>query len=207
MNILQKVHDIPNREERRKEAEQIIRSRLNFQGTVMGFSTEGRTVYGGSWSPMMSMPSASSCPFSIRKSGRRTCRGWSRAHWRDRREGAWDLTLANAWGVLAMEKFSKAFEAVPVSGSTRATLSAQSHTTDWNASPKGETSLFSWPTKKEELSVSHQGTGKPWVTVQSLAAIPLKEPFSSGYKIKKTMTPVEQRQPNQWSREISFGFV
>ncbi len=33
--------------------------------------------------------------------------------------GRWDLTLANAWGVLAMEKFSKTFEAVPVTGSTR----------------------------------------------------------------------------------------
>ena len=41
LNILQNMADIPNRDERRKEAEQILRSRLNFQGTKMGFSTEG----------------------------------------------------------------------------------------------------------------------------------------------------------------------
>jgi len=114
--------------------------------------------------------------------------------------GRWDLTLANAWGVLAMEKFSKTFEAVPVTGSTRIHLSTQSQTTDWNASPKGRISQFSWPPKKEELSVSHQGEGKPWATVQSLAAIPLREPLTSGYKIRKTIIPVEQKQSKQWSR-------
>ncbi len=39
----------------------------------------------------------------------------------------------------------------------------------------------------------------PWVTIQSLAALPLKEPVSSGYKVKKTMTPIQQRRPDQWS--------
>src|SRR4030043_1906431 len=116
------------------------------------------------------------------------------------KRGRWDLTLANAWGVLAMEKFSKAFESVPVSGSTRAVLSKESFTPDWNGSPKGKTSLFPWPSKKEDLSIFHQGTGKPWATIQSLAAIPLKEPFSSGYKIKKTVIPIEQKQPKQWNR-------
>jgi uncharacterized protein YfaS (alpha-2-macroglobulin family) len=116
------------------------------------------------------------------------------------KKGAWDLTLANAWGVLAVEKFSKAFEAVPVSGTTRADLLAQSHVTDWKASPKGKSSLFPWPTKKEEVSISHQGAGKPWATLQSLAAIPLKEPFSSGYRIKKTVVPIEQKRPRQWNR-------
>jgi uncharacterized protein YfaS (alpha-2-macroglobulin family) len=36
--------------------------------------------------------------------------------------------------------------------------------------------------------------------VQSLAAIPLKQPFSSGYKIVKTVTAVERAQPDRWSR-------
>ena len=114
--------------------------------------------------------------------------------------GAWDLTLANAWGVLAMEKFSNKFESVPVTGATRASLLKQTQTVDWNTSPKGKVSQFPWPEKKEDLSFSHQGTGKPWLTIQSLAAIPLKEPFSTGYKIKRTMIPIEQKLKNQWSR-------
>ena len=40
MNSLMRVQNIPDREKRLKEAEQIIRSRINFQGTTMGFSTE-----------------------------------------------------------------------------------------------------------------------------------------------------------------------
>jgi hypothetical protein len=120
------------------------------------------------------------------------------------KRGRWDLTLANAWGVLAMEKFSKASESVPVSGSTHVSLSNESFTADWNGSPKGKTSLFQWPNKKEELTFLHQGTGKPWATIQSLAAIPLKEPFSSGYRIKKTIIPIEQKQSRQWSRGDIF---
>jgi len=114
--------------------------------------------------------------------------------------GRWDLTPANAWGVLAMEKFSRAFESVPVTGSTRAALSTQSQVTDWKASPRGKVSEFAWPSAKEDVSITHQGTGRPWLSVQSLAAIPLKEPFSSGYTIQKTILPVEQKDPKQWSR-------
>jgi hypothetical protein len=116
------------------------------------------------------------------------------------KRGAWDLTIANAWGVLAMEKFSKAFESIPVSGSTRASLSRQSHSTDWKAQPQGKISSFPWPAKREELSISHQGTGKPWATVQGLAAIALKEPFSSGYKIKREVLAIEQKQARKWSK-------
>ena len=45
---------------------------------------------------------------------------------------------------------------------------------------------------KEPLAVTHQGPGKPWLTLQSVAAIDLKAPFAAGYAIKKTITPVEQ---------------
>jgi hypothetical protein len=200
LNILQNVSDIPNRQERRQEAEQIIRSRLNFQGTVMGFSTEGTDCLW--WLMVSNDVNAVRVILSLLNSEK-----WKEEMPRlvlgalaRQKRGRWDLTLANAWGVLAMEKFSKAFETIPVTGSSRATLPAQSHTTDWNAAPKGKTSLFPWPAKREELSVSHKGTGKPWATIQSLAAIPLKEPFSSGYKIRKTVAPIEQKQAHQWSR-------
>ena len=47
-------------------------------------------------------------------------------------------------------------------------------------------------TGKDTLSVTHTGAGKPWLTLQSLAAVQLKEPFNAGYQIKKTIEPVEQ---------------
>jgi uncharacterized protein YfaS (alpha-2-macroglobulin family) len=199
INLLQKEDIIPNRGERIKEAEQIIRSRLNFQGTVMGFSTEGSDCL---WWLMVSNDVNAVrviLPLLSLEKWKEDMPRLLQGALARQKKGAWDLTLANAWGVLSVEKFSKAFEAVPVSGITRAALLGQSHVTDWNASPKGRSSLFPWPTKKEELSVSHQGAGKPWATFQSLAAIPLKEPFSSGYKIKKTVIPIEQKRPHQWS--------
>jgi uncharacterized protein YfaS (alpha-2-macroglobulin family) len=48
------------------------------------------------------------------------------------------------------------------------------------------------PASQDNLKVSHTGAGKPWLTVQSLAAVDLKAPFSAGYQIKKTITPMEQ---------------
>jgi uncharacterized protein YfaS (alpha-2-macroglobulin family) len=203
-NILRMIGDIPKREERIKEAEHILRSRLNFQGTRMGFSTEGTDRLW--WLMVSNDVNAVRLILSLLHAGLwkedmpRICLGaLSRQH-----QGRWDLTLANAWGVLAMERFSKAFEATPVSGTTRATLAGQSRVTDWKAASKGTSSLFPWPTKKTELAVSHQGQGRPWATIQGLAAIPLKEPLSSGYKIKKTISAVEQREPKQWSRGDIF---
>jgi len=200
LSILQNMEEIPNRGGRMQEAEQIIRSRLNFQGTVMGFSTEGTDCLW--WLMVSNDVNAVRVILAMLKlekwkedMPRLVLGALSR-----QKKGKWDLTLANAWGVLAIEKFSKAFETVPVSGVTQATLLVQSHETDWNATPKGKTSLFAWPSNKEDLSLFHQGKGKPWATIQSLAAIPLKEPFSSGYRIKKTIIPIEQKNSRQWTR-------
>jgi uncharacterized protein YfaS (alpha-2-macroglobulin family) len=60
--------------------------------------------------------------------------------------------------------------------------------------------MFSWPKGKNALNVSHSGTGRPWATIQSLAAIPLKESLYSGYKIKKSLTPVIRKEKSGWSR-------
>ena len=63
-------------------------------------------------------------------------------------------------------------------------------------------SLFlAWPAgDKGRLEVSHQGSGKPWLSLQSLAAVDLKAPFAAGYQIRKTITPVEQAVKGRYSR-------
>ena len=55
-------------------------------------------------------------------------------------------------------------------------------------------------TAKDTLTVTHQGAGKPWLTLQSLAAVQLKEPFNAGYQIKKTIEPVEQAIKGTFTR-------
>jgi hypothetical protein len=200
LNILQNIQTLPHREERLKEAEHMLRSRLDFQGGTMSFSTARSDALW--WLMISNDVNAVRAILSLlglenwKEDMPRLVQG---ALARQKR-GAWDLTLANAWGVLAMEKFSKAFEAIPVSGTTRAALATQSQAADWSAFPLGKIYSFPWPAKREEMSISHEGNGKPWASIQSLAAIPLKKPFSSGYRIQKTITPIQQKDPKGWSR-------
>jgi hypothetical protein len=117
-------------------------------------------------------------------------------------------TTANVWGLLALEKFSKKFEAEKVSGSSRISLqqaanpALNSQTFNWPASGGGKLFL-PWPqtaAADTNLKAMHDGKGKPWLQLQSLAAVPLKTAFSSGYRITKTVTPVEQKQAGKYQR-------
>jgi alpha-2-macroglobulin len=199
LNILHRVKGIPNAAQRLSEAEQILRSRLNFQGTKMGFSTE-RTDF--LWWLMVSndvnavrlILALKDLPAWEADMPRIVQGALSR-----QRKGAWDLTLANAWGVLAMEKFSAKYEATPVSGMTVIMNGADVRNTDWSANPKGTSSLYPWPVQKGELKAAHHGAGRPWLTVQSLAAIPVKRDWSSGYRIKKTLIPIERKNSKTWT--------
>ncbi len=203
-NVLNRVQDVPRREQRIVQADQILRSRLNFQGTVMTFSTGSRDRL---WWLMLSEDvNANRLLLSLLEFTKwnddmgRVVRGaLSRM-----RGGHWDLTTANAWGVLAMDKFSKTYEKAPVVGTSTATLSGASKSLDWAKSAQGDTLALGWPARKAPVEITHNGSGRPWVTLQSLAAIPLKTPLSTGYKITKTIVPVEQQKPGQWSRGDIF---
>lgn len=50
------------------------------------------------------------------------------------------------------------------------------------------------------LTVQHQGAGRPWLTLQSLAAVPITAPVVAGYRLRRTMAPVEVREAGRLSR-------
>ena len=197
-NTFQRLPEVSRRAERLKEAEQILRSRLNFHGTTMGFSTEKTDFL---WWLMVSndcnavrlVLSTLNSPSWKEHLPRLTRGALGR-----QTQGRWDTTVANAWGVLAMQKFSQAFESASLSGASTAALSGHTESMDWNTSPKGSEFVFPWPSQRTALSVSPPPTGRPWVTVQSLAAIPLKQPLSTGYKIRKNLIPIEQQHAGSW---------
>jgi hypothetical protein len=116
------------------------------------------------------------------------------------RQGHWDTTTANAWGVLAMEAFSQKFEAVPVAGSLAVQLAGTTKTVAWTREPEGGVREFPWPRGKKTLTVTQSGQGAPWAVILSRAAIPLKAPLASGYTIRKKLVPVEQKVKGIWSR-------
>jgi uncharacterized protein YfaS (alpha-2-macroglobulin family) len=119
------------------------------------------------------------------------------------RKGHWDTTMANAWGVTYMRKFSERFEKEKITGETVITANEVNGKVAWATNPTGESKLLSWPkgTDKMEVPVkfSQTGTGKPWIHFEILAAIPLKAPLDMGYTVTRKVTPVAQAIPGKWS--------
>jgi uncharacterized protein YfaS (alpha-2-macroglobulin family) len=193
--ILQRSPELERRDEFMTQAQHILRSRLNLQGTTMGFSTERSD----DWWWLMAAPDVNANRLLLAMLDNA---GWqadmdrlARGALGRQQKGHWNTTLANAWGVLAMRKFSNKFEAVPVSGKS----SVQLGNNHWSGTVPASV-LQSWPERAAPLAIRHEGSGKPWATVQSLAAIPLKAPLSSGYRIARSVTPVEQATPGSWTR-------
>jgi alpha-2-macroglobulin len=192
-SILQRMPSIAGRDARLRAAEQIVRARLNLQGTTMGFSSErSDSLY---W--LLTGPDVNALRLILqlvefnlwRDDVPRLVRG---ALARQER-GIWDTTVADAWGAVAMRRFSAAFEATPVTGATTVTLASAAQTLEWTTPPPPVT--LPWPPQPADLVVDHAGTGNPWMTVSSRAAIPLTAPLTSGYRITKTVTPVDPRTP------------
>ena len=200
--ILKRQAHLPRRDARLVESQQILRSRLNFQGTIMGFATEKSDAL---WWLMIS---------ADRNANRMVLALMDDPAWRDdmprlvrgalsrMQRGRWNTTVANAWGIVALDKFSAAFESTPVTGTTTATLATERFAHVWkdDEGAKSFEKKLPWPDGRESLGVAQEGTGRPWVTLQSIAAIPLKTPFSSGYKVSRMVTPVQQKTPGRWSR-------
>jgi hypothetical protein len=215
--ILDRVKDIPAREQRSAEAEQILRARLNVQGTRLGFSTERDDSWW--WLMVNGDVNATRMILAV----------LDRPGWKDdlprlvtgtlqrQQAGHWSTTTANVWGSVALEAFSKRFERDPVGGSTRAAFEpgGSPKTLDWAKAAGGGTLALGWPAgfgvaagaasgtgagADTTLKVSHDGSGKPWMTLLSRAAVPLTAPYSAGYRISRSVTPVEQKVAGQWSR-------
>ena len=199
-SLMKRSDGLRDRDKHLSETEQILRSRLTFQGTTMGFSTE-RLDY--LWWLMISGDvNANRMLLAVveddkwREDIPRLVRGTLGRQ----QHGRWNTTVANAWGVLAMERYSARFESEPVAGQVQARLETQQNILEWERQPKGGSFDFNWPVAQATLSVSQNGSGKPWVTVQSRAAIPLKQALSSGYRIVRTVTPLEARVPGELRR-------
>ncbi|HEV7731527.1 MAG TPA: MG2 domain-containing protein [Candidatus Binatia bacterium] len=200
-SVLQRVPAIPERGRRIAEIEQIVRARLNLAGTTMRFSSDGDDLW---W--LMTGPETNAVRLVLvalqaggtwREDLPRVMRGALGMQ----KRGAWSGTTTNAWGTMAVQKFAREFERTPVMGVTTATLADASKQVIWAKEPKGTTLDFPWPPAEASLAVTHAGMGRPWITLQSHAAIPLKEPLSAGYRITKTITAVEPQPAAGWRRD------
>jgi uncharacterized protein YfaS (alpha-2-macroglobulin family) len=200
IGILERVPGAPQSDDKRSQAFGILRSRLNFQGTIMTFSTERADAL---WWLMISEDS---------NANRMVLAALDQPDWREdmprlvrgalgrQLHGHWNTTVANAWGVLAMRKFSAQFESTPVRGATVVRYGHEQLAVSWPNTRKTATDDLSWQPGRGLLDIREQGSGAPWAMVRAMAAIPLHQPLSSGFRIIRTVTPIEQSEPGVWTR-------
>lgn len=223
--ILSRVEDVAGRDEKLAQAEEIIRSRLTYQGTRLTFSTAGNDDLWWLMTGTETNAARTALTF-VDKPG-----------WKDemprlvagllalQKNGAWQTTTSNLWGSFAVDRFSQVFERVPVSGRTKLQLGSTVTTIDLthigpsqpasaaakpasataitkSASTRGQ--LLPWPPQARSspvpLTLAHDGAGKPWATIESLAAVPLKAPFAAGYRIAKTVTLIDPAVQGAYTR-------
>ncbi|MFD1122430.1 alpha-2-macroglobulin [Methylophilus flavus] len=224
VSVLQHLPEIAGHDDKLKQARQILQSRLMFSGTTMNFSTEKQDYL---WWLMVSPDLnavralrllAEDPDMEAADIGRLARGALARQV-----NGHWSTTVANAWGATALRYFQTHFEKTPVAGTTQVKLGEQSQPLNWadaktaaqqdprhidpsKGTPMGAglATHFAWPKTATPLSIQHLGAGKPWAFVTSKAALPLDKPLFAGYKLKRTVTAIEQKTSGQWQRGDTY---
>jgi hypothetical protein len=197
------VPQIPLREQRLAEAREQLRGRLVAGGSTLRFADEA----GDAWWWLMDSADANAA--------RLVLAALDDPAWQDdvprlltgllgrlnaSRSGALSTTTANTWVRIALDRHAALREAQPLRGRSRVALGGATHNVEWARSPSGAELLLPWSPQPSALSVGPPASGKPWLSVQSLAAVPLAAPVAAGYRISRSVTPVEQTTPGRYSR-------
>jgi uncharacterized protein YfaS (alpha-2-macroglobulin family) len=201
--LLKRQSDIPNRDAQLKQVQNILRARINFQGSLMNL--QGDLDWEGQWRLFSSRDQEAIGVFGVSiedGSWTQDVGRMARGIVARLRLGHWDTTMANAWGVTQLRRFSEKFEKEKVTGETTIVASNMSELFSWQSFPNGEKRAFEWPKGSERNNVlvrfNHSGSGKPWIHFETLSAIPLKAPFELGFKISRKIIPVTQSTPGAW---------
>ena len=189
-------------------AKRTLRSRLNLQGTTLGFSTESRDrlvsfMVSGDDNAARALLSMLDDP-EWRADLPRMMRGLLGRQQR----GRWRTTVANAWGAVAVSRFGAEFEAPRVTGTTTVWDGEIEKRVSWplaasGAAPQGlaDPELIEIPWGLgETISLDHEGTGAPWGLVTLRAAVPLSEPVNRGYRLARSVAPVSRAIDDAWRR-------
>jgi len=227
LSVLQAMPNLPNRPTMMAEAESQIRSRMVRSGTLTQFAREQEDY----WWWLMDSPDGTAARIITTLM---ELPGWERevpklvrGVFSRQREGHWDTTTANAWGVIMLEKFRQKYESETVSGITEVKVGTASQRFDWATLPAlqeqqaaavanalapvpvkgaewrdaGSRLRFDWPASgAATVQAAQIGTGKPWVTVQTRAARQLKAPQYAGFEVKKEIVAVDRKHKDRWSK-------
>jgi alpha-2-macroglobulin len=179
--------------------QRLLRSRLQQGGTALRFSTEDSDA----WWWLMDGADANAARLLLAAT--------EVPAWRDdvprlvtgllgrQQRGAWSTTTANLWGSLALVRYAQRFEAQPVSGRT---------TLQWGdvqrsvapAAAAATPARLPWPAPAGGLVARHDGAGRPWLSVQAVAAVPLAAPVGAGYTVRRSVVAVQRQAADGWTR-------
>lgn len=203
--LLKRQTEIPQRDNYFKQAETILRSRINYQGSMMNLQRPNSLNSEADWRLFTSSDQEAIAAFGIYLQepwGQNEAGKMARGIVARLNRGHWDTTMANAWGFTQFKRFSQQFEKDQISGNTNINAGESKGIVNWQLNPKGSYQLLNWPKESSKNNVSvemtHQGTGKPWIHLETLSAIPLKSALDMGYQVKRKITPVIQSLSGQW---------
>lgn len=199
-SVARREKSFPNRDQVLKEAETIVRSRLNYQGT--GLSLQNPVNWEAQWMLFSSHDLEAQAVFDMileavvagDKSWMDEAPRMARGIQARQKRGVWDSTMANAVGTLNLKRFASVFEKDKVIGKTTFTTVGSDTVLDWGKEPQGRNFLMKWPSGSESkpvaIKMEHKGAGRPWALAQIKAAIPLKKPRDLGYLVTRKVAKV-----------------
>lgn len=210
--LVDRESQFPNRATLLPQINQILRSRVNYQGSLVNL--QNPLNWEAQWILFSSADHEAQALFQWAIGAK----GWTdevgrmaRGIQARQKKGIWDSTMANAWGVANLKAFSAKFEREKVVGITEFSAPGANSVNwkiDWAKKPMGDKSVLKWPegsfSAPMKLNFAHNGQGKPWVLLQTRSAIPLKGPLDLGYQVSRKVSKVlstgeiQTKGPFQW---------
>ncbi|MCZ8154642.1 MAG: MG2 domain-containing protein [Leptospira sp.] len=178
----------------------ILRSRLNLQGTELVIADKNFTspwwILGSTDYTMSRLTLWALADPSYKKDLPRIVKGLLKKQ----RNGRWDTTLGNAYGVLAMERAAKILESEKVSGGVVTLTDAGKETILDPNKPDANTNTVRVGESPKDITMVYNGKGKPWLSWEVRSRIPLTKPLNSGYTLKRTVTPIVRANSGIWTK-------
>ena len=198
--VVKRLTELPQRADKLVAATRELRNRLSYSGGRLVFTTEKSDYW---WWMMVSGDSNTfrlieavmddpgwrdDLPKLLRGAQERQARG------------RWFTTTANTWAAIVLDQYGRRFEKEAVTGTTRGRLGNASAEHRWKGVEDKGLLALPWPAGESRLAVTHEGSGKPWASIQTLAAIPAGEPRAFGYRITRQVTPLQEKEKGKVSR-------
>jgi alpha-2-macroglobulin len=190
--------NLSDKNEKIKNIEKIIRARLNYSGTQIKFSSEkSDSLYWLMVSTDLNSVRLMNLLLTYQK--------WKpemgklvNGVLQRQRKGIWDTTLANAFGILFLEKFSFEFEKESITGETKINY-GNTHTFNWSQASGNHEKLVPWEKDIQDFSIAHTGKGKPWAKLESRGKV-VPEKISNGYFIEKEILDENNNKVTKYKR-------